>query len=228
MLIAEDLLLLLTKDDTGKLAVSSTELDIALGGSMLVELTLMERVDLAGEGEEVRRGRLVVRDASPTSDPLLDEALRTVTDKQGKKPQAVVTPLGKGLRKRLYERLVDGGILRSESGKVLGIFPTQQWPAQDAAHEDAVRVRLAHALRVGAADDDRVAALVSLLVALRAVHKVVDPDEVGLSKKELNARAKTIAEGSWGSAAVRRAIDDMMAAVMTATTAAAVAGTSSS
>lgn len=228
MLIAEDLLLLLTDDDTGKLAASATEVDIALGGAMLVELTLMERVDLADEGEEVRRGRLVVRDAGPTSDPLLDDALRTVADKQGKRPQTVVTPLGKGLRKRLYERLVERGILRSESGKVLGIFPTQQWPAADRTHEDSVRVRVVHALRVGAADNDRVAALISLLVALRAVHKVVDPDEIGLSKKELNARAKQIAEGSWGSAAVRRAIDDMMAAVMTATTAAAVAGSSSS
>lgn len=227
MLIAEDLLLLLTKDDTGKLVAASTEVDVALGGAMLIELTLMERVDLTAEGQGVRPGRLVVRDAGATSDALLDDALRTVADKEGKKPQAVVTPLGKGLRKRLYERLVDRGILRAESGKVLGVFPTQQWPAQDAAHEDAVRVRLVHALRVGAADDDRVAALVSLLNALRSVHKVVDPDEIGLSKKELGARAKQIAEGDWGSAAVRRALDDMMAAIMTAVVAGAVAGGSS-
>lgn len=227
MLIAEDLLLLLTRDDTGKLVASSTEVDVALGGAMLVELTLTERVDLAAEGEDVRAGRLVVRDAGPTSDALLDDALRIVVDKQGKKPQAVVTPLGKGLRKRLYERLADRGILRSESGKVLGVFPTQQWPAQDAAHEDAVRVRLVHTLRVGAPDDDRVAALVSLLNALRAVPKVVDPDEIGVAKKELNARAKQIAEGNWGSAAVRRAIDDMMAAIMTAVMAGAVASGSS-
>ena len=36
MLIAEDLLLLLTDDETGKLAASTTLVDIALGGALLV------------------------------------------------------------------------------------------------------------------------------------------------------------------------------------------------
>jgi len=40
MLLAEDLLLLLTDDDTGKLAASSTEVDVALGGALLAELAL--------------------------------------------------------------------------------------------------------------------------------------------------------------------------------------------
>lgn len=61
MLLAEDLLLLLTDDGTGKLAASSTEVDVALGGALLVELTLMQRVDVAGSDERVREGRLVVR-----------------------------------------------------------------------------------------------------------------------------------------------------------------------
>src|SRR5215208_6739076 len=75
MLLAEDLLLLLTDDDTGKLAASSTEVDVALGGALLAELALMDRVDVAGADERVREGRLVVRDANPTADSLLDEAL---------------------------------------------------------------------------------------------------------------------------------------------------------
>ena len=78
MLIAEDLLLLLTADDTGKLAADSTNTDMALGGALLAELALTERVDIAGPDERVREGRLVVRDASPTGDSVLDEALATV------------------------------------------------------------------------------------------------------------------------------------------------------
>lgn len=78
MLIAEDLLLLLTNDETGKLVASASEVDVALGGALLVELTLMQRLDLAGPSEQVRKGHLVVRDASATSDPLLDEALAMV------------------------------------------------------------------------------------------------------------------------------------------------------
>ncbi len=135
--------------------------------------------------------------------------------------------LGKGLRRRLYTRLAEQGILREESGKVLGVFPTHKWPTTDAAHEGSVRMLLTHALRVGATDDPRVGALVALLHALKVVQKVVDPDDVGITKPEMKANAKAIAEGNWGSEAVRKAIDEMMAAVIAATTAAVVATGSS-
>ncbi len=223
MLIAEDLLLLLTDDLTGKLAVSSDKVDVGLGGAMLLELTLAHRVDVADEAEAVREGRLVVRDTSTTSDDLLDEALATLGTKEGKKPKDVVTALGKGLRDRLHARLADRGLLREESGKILGIFPTRRWPANDPAHENALRALLVHALRVGATDDVRVAALISLLQALKTVEKTVDPLAVGLTEKELKANAKHIAEGDWASRAVRTAIDEMMAAVVAATSSTAVA-----
>ena len=73
MLIAEDLLLLLTDDDSGKLTGTVSEVDVALGGAMLIELTLMGRVDVAGPSDSVRKGRLVVRDPSPTDDLFLDD-----------------------------------------------------------------------------------------------------------------------------------------------------------
>lgn len=123
MLIAEDLLLLLTDDETGKLAASPGEADVALGGALLVELVLMQRVDLAGSSEQVQKGHLIVRDATATTDPLLDEALATVGQNHGRKPQNVVTALGKGVRVRLYDRLAGRGLLRAQGGKILGVFP---------------------------------------------------------------------------------------------------------
>lgn len=223
MLLAEDLLLLLTEDDTGKLAAPSTEVDVALGGALLVELTLMQRVDVATD-ERVREGRLVVRDPDPTGDGLLDKALTIVGQKEGKKPQGVVARLGKRTRVRLYERLVAGGVLRAEEDRILGIFPTHRWPSKDAAHESSVRAGLVRALREGATADARTGALISLLLALKAVHKVVDPASVGLSKKELNANAKRIAEGDWAAKVVRQAIDSMNAAVIAAASLALAGG----
>ena len=228
VLLAEDLLLLLTDDDTGRLAAPSTEVDVALGGALLVELTLMRRVDVAGSDERVREGRLVVRDPDPTGDGLLDEALTIVGQKEGKKPQSVVARLGKRARVRLYERLVAGGVLRAANDRVLGIFPTHRWPSKDAAHESTVRAGLVTALREDATAEARTGALISLLLALKAVHKVVDPGSVGLSKKELNANARRIAEGDWAAKAVRQAIDSMNAAVIAATSAAVVGGGGSS
>lgn len=214
MLLAEDLLLLLTDDDTGKLATSGGEVDVALGGALLAELALMQRVDVAGLDERVREGRLVVRDPGPTGEDLLDEALAVVRQEEGKKPQSVVTRLGKGTRVRLYEGLVAVGVLRAEDDRVLGIFPAHRWPSEDAAHESSVRADLVTAFREGETAAARTGALIALLLSLKAVHKAVDPSSVGLSRKELNANAKRIAAGDWAARAVRQAIDSTNAAII--------------
>ena len=217
MLIAEDLLLLVTADDTGELAADGTSTDLALGGALLAELALTQRVDIAGPGERVREGRVIVRDARPTGDRVLDCALATVGDKEGRKPQDVVAAVGKRTRVRLYERLAGAGLLRAEEGRILGIFPTHRWPAEHTGHETAVRASLATALRHGLTTDARTRALVSLLFALKAVPKAVPPESVGLSKRELNASAKRIAEGDWAGRAVRSAIDTNTAVIIAAT-----------
>jgi hypothetical protein len=226
MLLAEDLLLLLTDDDTGRLVADGAQVDIALGGARLVELTLLGRVDITGE-DEGRKGRLVVRSSEPLEDPLLQDALDTCVRHEGKKPQSVVGPLGKKLREELYRRLTDNGVLRAEQGRVLGIFPTKRWPAADAAHERQVRAALEQALLTGLPPEPRTAALVSLLRALRTLHKVVPPKHHGLSRRDLDRRAKEIGEGDWGSAAVRKAVDAMVAATTAAVTAAVSAGAAS-
>jgi Golgi phosphoprotein 3 (GPP34) len=131
MLIAEDLLLLLTDDRTGKPAVGSSQADIALGGAMLIELRLAHRVDLTGESEARHEGRLVVRNgARPLTlswtKPLTlssTNALVKLGERQGKKPKDVVRALGKGLRERLHVRLAERGVLRETGGKILGVFP---------------------------------------------------------------------------------------------------------
>lgn len=213
MLIAEDLLLLLTADDSGKLAADGTNVNIALGGALLAELSLLMRVDVAGSDEQVREGRLAVRDSSPTGDGVLDEALATVGHKEGKKPQSVVATLGKRVRPRLYERLAEGGLVRAEQGRILGIFPVHRWPAEHADHETALRADVLTALRHGATTDARTRALISLLCALKAVHKAVASESVGLSRRELNERAKRIAGDDWVGKAVRSAINSEDAAI---------------
>jgi hypothetical protein len=218
MMLAEDLLLLLTDDETGKLAASGTQVDVALGGALLSELALTGRVDVAGSDEPMRKGRLVVRDPGPTGNSLLDEALATVAQQEGKKPQSVVGRLGKRTRVRLYERLAEGGVVRAAEGRVFGIFPSHRWPAEDTAHEASVRAGLVAALRNGTTTDPRTGALVSLLLALRVVHKVVEPSSVGLSTREMNANAKRIAERDWAAKAVRAAIDSTDIAVIATAT----------
>ena len=64
MLLAEDLLLLLTDDTTGRLAVPRAPADAALGGAVLAELALMGKVDLTGETDPGKPWRLAVYDPS--------------------------------------------------------------------------------------------------------------------------------------------------------------------
>ena len=49
MLLAEDLLLLVTDDASGRLSAPADRVAAGLGGANLVELTLQNKVDLTGE-----------------------------------------------------------------------------------------------------------------------------------------------------------------------------------
>jgi hypothetical protein len=224
MLLAEDLLLLVTDDASGRLSAPAAPVDAGLGGANLVELTLLNKVDLSGEQDQGKPGRIIVRDPSPTGDAVLDAALETVIAHQGQKPSTVIKPLSKNLRQTLYQRLADSGVVRAERGKVFG-FPSHRWPAQDASHEAEVRRLVTQALVQQEAPDTRTAALIALVHAVGCEDKIVDPRQYGLSRRELRARVEEIAKGNWASEAVRKAIEQMMAAVMAATTAATIAAT---
>src|SRR5215471_10261552 len=211
MLLAEDLLLLVTDDASGRLSAPADRVAAGLGGANLVELTVRNKVGLTGEQDPGKPGRIIIRDPSPAGDAILDAALATVTAYQGKRPSAVIRPLSKNLRRTLYERLAGHGVVRAEMSRILGVFPVRRWPVQDGSHQAQVRLLVTQALVQQVAPDTRTAALIALVHAVGCVDQIVDPRQHGLSKRELRARAKKIAEGNWASAAVRKAIEEMMA-----------------
>lgn len=222
-LIAEDLLLLLLDDETGKMAASTYEKSV-LGGALLAELGLVRAVEVEkGAGVFGRQAVVVTADTAP-SDPLLASALETVAEKP-RSPGDLVDRLGKGLKARLTDRLVERGLLERRDGKVLGLFPTTTWPARDSAHEDAVRRQLQAALGGGIDPDERTATLVALLHAVDVVPKVLAVE--GMRRGELKKRAKEIADGDWAAKAVKDAVAASTAA-MTAAIAAGGAAASSS
>ena len=117
-------------------------------------------------------------------------------------------------------------MIRAEQGRTLGLFLAHRWPGQDTGHEGQVRQLVTQALVQQGAPDARSAALIALLHALRCEHKIVDPRHYGLSKRHLRARAEEIATGNWAAEAVRKAIEEIIAAVA-ATSAAAAASVGS-
>jgi uncharacterized membrane protein YgcG len=205
VLIAEDLLLLLTDDTKGRLSTRGDLAGILLAGATLVELALMGRVDISPEPV-----RLIVRDRSPTGDAVLDATLETVIRWQGPPIhviQAVIGQSGQNMRKTLYERLVGTGTVRYERRRIL----RDRWPAQDSRHKVEMRGRVIQALVEQTTPDTRSAALIALLHTIRHEPELVDTRNYGMSE-QLIARGEQIANSNWAPEAVHDSIDAIIAA----------------
>ena len=217
-LIAEDLLLLLLDDESGKLDSNTMAgVDVAIGGALLVELSLRGAVEVT-EKQAFRQPKVVpVTDASSLP-PMLADSLVQVTEKE-RTAASLVPRLGKDRKQELLDRLVDKGMVRCERDKILGLFPRTRWPAEDSRRETDVRREIVRALRDERAADERTAALISLLSALDMASKAFSID--GLSGRDVRKRAQAISDGDWASGAVR----DAVAAVHSAVTLAMIAAT---
>lgn len=217
-LIAEDLLLLLLDDDSGRLTGTSYP-QPTLGGALLVELAITGAVVVEEKRSAWSSAKVAASGPAP-EDPLLRAAYDVVAAKP-RSAQDLVGRLGKDARDALAERLVARGILERVEGRVLGLFPTTRWPTADAAHEQEVRRALTATLVQGHDPDPRTGALVALLSAIDKAHRVVDHE--GMSAREVRRRAKELAEGAWAARAVRDAIVASTTAITAATTAATTA-----
>ena len=122
VLIAEELLLLFIDDETGKMTLGG-EIDPALGGALLVQLALMERIG-------VTLGRRRLASARPGDDHQHDADRRRGTGQpdgvagatgggQGQSPDQPVSSkrITKGLRDRLLQRLVRAGCSGSSAAR---------------------------------------------------------------------------------------------------------------
>lgn len=222
-LIAEDLLLLLLEDDSGRLT-HTTYLDVGIGGALLVELALGGTVEVVKGSGLWARSKVHPVLGPPPGDPMLAEAMALVSERE-RTAQDLVGRLGKHRRDALLERLEGKGILQRQEDRVMGLFPRKRWPAVDSSHEADVRRQLGDALVRGVRPEERTAALVALLSALGLAHKVVDRE--GLPAGEVKKRAKALADGDWAAKAVKDAVAAAQAAVtavMVATTTAATSG----
>ncbi|MBM2616810.1 GPP34 family phosphoprotein [Actinoplanes sp. LDG1-06] len=214
---------LLAYDDDGTPLTDGTHLDHGLGGGLLLELALAGRVDVADK-------KVVALDTSPTGDPLVDAALmRIVADDKPRKPGHWVSKFAKDTRFQVLDKLVADGILRVEKDKVLWVFPRTKYPAAhgvEPVQETAARDRMRHAVLGTGAAEPRTGALCAL-VAATDLEKSVFGD---LDQKVVKTRLREISEGAWAAEAVKKAIEEIQAAVMVAivaSTTAATAGTPS-
>src|SRR5688500_12224016 len=124
-LIAEDLLLVLLDDETGR-SPSGLDLTTVLGGALLIELALAGAVEVEDRTSSWNAARVRVVPGVAVNDPLLTDAVTLVGAKE-RTAQDLVGRLGKGLRDRLTERVAKAGILQRRDTEILGLFPSATW-----------------------------------------------------------------------------------------------------
>jgi len=209
-LIAEDLLLLLLDDQSGK--PNTGHLDLALGGAVLVDLALDGLVEVASHGSLLGSTKLRRAPGAMAGDRILAGALAAVAE--NKPAQKLVVKVGKGLLDPLAERQRRRGVLDRREEKVLGLVTRTRWPSRDPSRKEAIRRGLVVILVQGGRPDARSAALIGLLLAVHRLHRTVSHPDA--SARSVKKRAKEVAEESWASPTIKDAV-----AVATAATAAA-------
>ncbi|HZA87403.1 MAG TPA: GPP34 family phosphoprotein, partial [Acidimicrobiales bacterium] len=218
LLLAEDLLLLLTDDTSGRLSVPRVEVNVLLVGANLVELTLMGKVDLSREmprdrfrfvelGDPKWGGRIIVRDPSPTGDEVLDATLECAIAHQGRLPPAVISRLSEYLHLWLYNRLARRGMVRYQPRKFLGgVVVIDRWPVQESPYGVEVRRRVTQALVGSMPPDTRSAALIALMHTIRCETKILGKSLSAASSLRIFARGDQIVSSGWAPVPVRWSI----------------------
>ncbi len=203
-MLAKHILMLLYHPETGRPLVSSEKADLALGGALLVELAERQRIDLTEPHRVTKNRTVVVVDPTQTGVDVLDEALRRISAQRSARAQVVLSKIAKGVRGQLLERLAGQGMLRYEQTKLVGIFPAGAWPAVDVQQTEELKRGLRQVLVDQRPPTRQEAAIISLLHTVGGTAKVLGG--AGLERRELNQRAKAIAEGDAAAEVVHQAL----------------------
>ncbi|MEJ2721258.1 MAG: GPP34 family phosphoprotein, partial [bacterium] len=210
LFLHEEITLLALRDRSGTIA-SGTNYKYAIGGAVLAELLLEERVTV-----ETNRKKKFLRleSSTPLGDPVIDECLRKVVDaKKRAQLQTWVSRFAsvKKLKHRIAKRLCDRGILRLDEDKVLLVFSRKIYPEINPEPERRIMDRLRDAIFT---DTDHVEPRTAVLLSLAKNTGVL---KVNFDKKKLKTRKdriERVINGEVTGKAAKDAIDAMNAAIM--------------
>ena len=182
---SEEVLLLLLNDKGGTFAdVPATSLDCALGGAVLMDLAMENRIDTDPE-------RLFVVDPTPVGDALLDPMLARIVESEETLDAVhwikVATEQAEEIRDRSLDRLVERGILRRQDDRFMWVFTARRYPVIDNKAIRDVKLRLMGVLFSDEIPDSRDILLIALADVCGIFRSL-------LSGSELDAAAQRIAQ----------------------------------
>jgi hypothetical protein len=198
----EEFLLLGLCEDSGTVTTSES-IEYPLAAALLTELMLQKRIALSDDGEK----RVRVTDITPLNEPLLDEALRRIRERQKSDSiSAWVERLAglKDIMHRTARQLCVRGILRADEDKVLKLFTRKIYPEINPEPERRIVERM-RATIFGESDDidPRDAVLIALARQTHLLDKKFDKEDLK-SRKE---RIEQITEGSLTAGAAKEVVD---------------------
>lgn len=213
LFLYEEIMLLALQDHKG-IVHPSINYPYALGGAILAELMLQQRIAV----EEVKKNKKLVNllNPKPVKDPLIDECLAKLESaKRRGSPQTWVARFAavKNLKYRAVEGLCRKGILRDDEDKVLLIFTRKIYPEINPEPERKMIERLRRAVFTETREiDPRTVVLLSLANAIGLLR-------VAFDKKKLKARKdriERIVNGEMTGKAAKEAAQAAQAAAMAA------------
>ena len=178
----EEITLLLLHDDDGKFAhVPTWSLNYALAGGVLMDLAMENRIDTDLE-------HLILVDATPTGDPLLDPTLADIA--AGEKHDArywveQTAERAESIQEEALSRLISLGVLERQEDRFLWVFRSRRYPMIDGQAEREVKLRIMGVLFSDEIPDPRDVVIICLADACGIFKEL-------LSRRELEQAAARI------------------------------------
>jgi hypothetical protein len=209
MLIAEELFLLLRRDD-GKPESASAQRGFGLAAAVVTDLVLAERVTLSDDKDP----RMTVLVAGPAGHPVLDAAMARLEQRDGKKLSTLVTDRKLALERPVATALADAGVIRVEEKRAMGLVP-ERYPVLDPEPERRLREQLRLVLHGGTPRTED-ATLLAILQGLGVAGKVLEAEKGDLGRRDLKRRIEEVSTEVKAGEAVARAVAALNSAILTA------------
>ncbi len=216
MLIAEELFLLLRRDD-GKPERASTQRGFGIAAAVITDLVLAERVTLSDDKDP----RVTVLVPGAAGHPALDAALARLVERDGRKLSSLVTDRKLAVEEPVARALAAAGVIKVEEKRAMGLVPAK-YPVVDPEPERRTREQLRLVLHGGTPRPED-ATLLAILQGLGVVGKVLAEEKGTLGRRDLKSRIEQVSTEVKAGEAVARAIAAMNAAIMTAAVLPAIA-----
>lgn len=208
---AEEILLLLLDDETGKMeSVHPTVMEMLMAGAAMMDLAMRGRIDCDLE-------KVFVTSREPTGEPMLDLAFEDFLNVQESlHPRQWIQRLsdqGLEFRERSLKRLVQRGILREEEKKFLWVFGSRRYPVVDDHEEREVKMRLLDVLLSDTIPDPRDVVLICLADAVDVFQIILSARELRHADKRIQQVRKLDLIGQAMSEEIQRTIFDIAVSI---------------